>query len=134
VKLPVQLMEAQPERADDALRAHYERVLRVAGDHHFHEGRFEVLELRPFDGDDSWGTLVAYEWHSAAERTVCVVNLGEGGAQGRVVLDDELPDGEHVLTDALDGTRYSRDGAQMRGEGLHVILNRGQSHVFGIPH
>lgn len=130
LKLPVQLIETEHESHDAGVRKLYERLLEITGDPCFHEGHFELCRIDPHDEDESWRSLVAYEWISADDRRLVVVNLGYEFAQGRVVVDRDVDEREFVLTDRMTGARYTRSGDEMKSQGLHVLLERGQAHVF----
>jgi hypothetical protein len=136
-RLPVQLGVMPDEPVDAALLAFYRRLLAIVDSAPFHDGEWRLLELSPA-GDDSHENLVAWRWRGHpvdAPLRIVVVNLGDGPAQGHVVLGGDLPTGGETLAfdDLLDGQRYPWPRAAIEtGGGLYVRLERGGAHVFAV--
>jgi Alpha amylase, catalytic domain len=134
-RLPVQLGVMPDEPVDEALLRFYRRLLAIADSEPFHDAEWRLLELLPA-GDDSHESLVAWRWRGdRADRPlrIVVVNLGDGPAQGHVVLAGDLPASGDTLTfeDLLDGRLYPWPRATLDADGgLYVRLERGQSHIF----
>ena len=133
-KMPVQLARCAPEQTDKDIRAFYERLLAITGQDVFHGGRWRLKDVLPFaGGSHQEQELIAYTWKTAGRLKLVVVNLGRGLSQGIVPLADELGGGKDcLLTDELNGRRYSRRAADMIGTGLHVVLDGYQAHIFDI--
>ena len=131
VHLPMPLDAARPEAPDLALRAVYERVLQAADDPVFHEGEWSLLAVDR-DADDSHGDLVAWRWIRGAAQALVVLNCSGGTAQGRVRPGPGLPGPRLLLDDAMDGSRYERERADLEAHGLYVRLAARQAHLFRV--
>jgi hypothetical protein len=128
---PIELARAADEPADPAVRALYERLLRLSHEDVFHTGRWRLLEARPA-GDGSHENLVVYEWRSDKAWELVAANPTGDVAQGRVALGDAADrDAAYVLNDRLNGVEYSRAGSELAG-GLYLRLEPGRAHVFDI--
>src|SRR5690606_21546255 len=129
VHLPMALNAARPEPPDAALRAHYERVLRVADDAVFHEGAWTLLGVAP-DSDASHEQPVAWSWRLDAAYALVVVNASGAPAQGRLAIGADLPPGARlVFEDGMDGARYERERADLEANGLYVRLEGYAAHL-----
>ena len=118
-----------------ALAAFYERLLRLANDPLLHTGEWRLLEVREIDHTSA--QVIAWRWKDeAGDLRIIVVNPGDHAAQGRVDVVDDLPEGpegdEVGFQDLLDGRTYSWSRADLIDRGLHVMLERGQAHVFAV--
>ncbi len=135
IRLPVQLGVDPVEPIDEALAAFYERLLRLANDALLHTGEWRLLEVREVDHTSA--QLIAWRWKDeAGDLRIIVVNPSEHEAQGRVDIGGDLPEGpgdeEVGFQDLLDGRTYSWSRADLIDRGLHVLLERGQAHVFAV--
>jgi hypothetical protein len=134
----VQLGVDPVEPIDEALAAFYERLLRLANDALLHTGEWRLLEVREVDHTSA--QLIAWRWKDeAGDLRIIVVNPSEHEAQGRVDIGGDLPEGpggpgdeEVGFQDLLDGRTYSWSRADLIDRGLHVLLERGQAHVFAV--
>jgi len=71
-------------------------------------------------------------WKLDGHLYLVVVNITQEFSQGRIPLQKEIDhDSEYILYDALNNQRYIRKGNDMIN-GLHIILNGYQSHIFKI--
>jgi hypothetical protein len=76
--------------------------------------------------------LLAWTWSSPSARSLVVVNLAAEPAQGHV--HPPWPDlaASTMLTDALTGVSYERDGATLARDGLYVELPAWGVHLFTV--
>ncbi len=72
---------------------------------------------------------MAWTWIGPGARFLVVVNLSDDKADGRIRLAAASP-APIVLTDALTGERYLRDGAAVATDGLYVALAPRSAHVL----
>jgi hypothetical protein len=128
---PVELSRAGEETADPALRALYERLLRLSHDDVFHHGNWRLMETTSA-GDASHENLVVYEWRSGKTWKVVAANPSGGAAQGRVALGDAVDRGAgYLLCDQLNDVDYPRSGNDL-ATGLYIRLEAGRAHIFDI--
>ncbi|MHB9864316.1 alpha-amylase [Streptomyces sp. YIM S03343] len=134
VRLPVFLSRRPPEPVDTGLRDFYGRLLAVAAG--VRTGEWHLRSAEPVSGDDSHRELLAWSWEQRPghPRHLVVVNYSERPAQGFVPLPwGDLRGRTHRLTDLLTGRTYDRDGDQLAGPGLHVVLAPWGCHVLALP-
>jgi Alpha amylase, catalytic domain len=135
VRLPVQLGRRPPESDDGVLERFYELLLWEASHPVYREGRWllrgPVAAALAEDGDGSFGRLVSYSLQHGEERRLVVVNYSAGWAGGRIPLPDLGLEGRSWrLRDALSNKEHDRDGDEMAGTGLQVVLAPWSSHLF----
>jgi glycosidase len=126
------LGDAAEEAPDSEVQALYRKILRIANQDAFHEGKWRLLDVTTA-GDLSFENLIACEWRSAGAWKAVVVNLGEGTAQGRVQFAGGMPSSrDYALQDELNDVRYVRSAAEIADLGLYVRLDAGRAHSFDI--
>jgi hypothetical protein len=128
---PVQLGRWAEESEQPQITALYELLLGVSDDPVFHEGTWDVLDVRD-GGDGSHVPLVALWWHSGPDIRLVVANIGKGPAQGFIQLPAALPPGNGPVTfeEQLRSATYRRDRAELQRQGLYVRLEPGRAHLF----
>lgn len=87
------LVRAPDEVVDPEIQTLYQRVLGLLRDPIFHDGEWELLEIgRAWEENWSSDCLLAWVWRTTdtSRVVVCVVNLAEHEAQGRVHLPQWL--------------------------------------------
>ncbi len=132
VRLPVFLGRRPDEPADDDLRAFYERLLGFLRADVFRRGEWARADRSGWDGNDSWRQLVGWGWRDGSPRSLVVVNVGDGPAEGHVSLPwDDLRSTTWLLRDASDGSEYERSGDDLR-DGLYVSLAPWHWHGFDL--
>jgi hypothetical protein len=88
-----------------------------------------LVQAEGWPDNQSCERLVAWTWIGARARCVVVVNLSDDKADGRIRLAAASA-APIVLTDALTGERYLRDGASVGSDGLYVALAPHAAHVL----
>ncbi len=132
IHLPVQLSRARVEEPDADLLDYYQKLLSATDHACFHEGHWRLLQTQPIF-DNTSGNLICHLWQLDDEMRLTAINFGENHSQCRVSLEGSvLPDRTYRLHDLLGSGTFERHGAQMCGEGLHVVLAGHQSHIFSI--
>ncbi len=132
IKVPVQLVrDVISEALEKDIKAFYERLLSITGQDIFHKGQWRLRDVFPFS-DGSHQDLIAYTWKSAGRMKLVVVNLGNGMSQGNIPLPELDRGKDYLFTDELNGRQYPRKGAEVNNEGLHVILDGYQTHIFDV--
>lgn len=134
VKLPVQIMRGPDEPVQDDLREYYHKLLVETRDPIYQYGQFYLFETKPAgEGDKTFQDLLAYGWREHGKHyRLIVVNMTDKPAYARIPLGfwSELAGKQWVLHDVDDGSTYERDGDEMTGVGLFVILEPYDSHIF----
>lgn len=133
-KLPVQIKRQPEEPAHKELEDYYLRLLREVRDPIYQQGDWYLFQMWPIaEGNYSHQNLLAYGWYERAqEYRLIVINLTPHSSQGRVDLSawPWLEDEEWRLYDVTDGQEYERHGRLMTREGLSILLDGYESHVF----
>ena len=129
VRLPVFLGRRPPEPIDDELRAFYEALLPVAAT--VRRGDWTLCSASGWPGDQSCDQLLSWCWKDGPERSLVVVNDGDGVASGRVHVPwDDVSGQPWRLDDLLSGEKFERDGNEIAAEGLFVQLPPRGFHVL----
>jgi hypothetical protein len=130
--VPMLLSRVMEEPPDEDVKAIYEKVLSLTLSDTFRTGEWKLLGARSA-GDESFSNLVAFRWKWNDQLKVVAVNLGSGYSQGRISLSKELRGGmDYLLIDQLNDQQYERNGTDMDGPGLHVLLEGFHAHVFDV--
>jgi len=128
VRVPVTLGRRPEEPPDVELVEWYAR-LRAAIGAGMRRGAWTMVEAEGWPDNRSCEHLVAWTWTGPDERFLIVVNLSDDKADGRIRLAAASA-APIVLTDALTGERYLRDGAAVGSDGLYVALDPHGAHVL----
>jgi Alpha amylase, catalytic domain len=132
IHIPILLSRAKEEPPDEAVKTFYEKVLSLILSDAFRKGEWRLLEVLSA-GDDSFSNIVAFRWKWNDQLKLVVVNLGSGYSQGRISLSKELTSNiDYILIDELNDQQYVRNGTDMAGPGLHVVLEGFDVHVFDV--
>ncbi len=119
------------EEANPELQDFYARLMRAVASPVIREGEWRLCEWSGWPDNRSFENLVAWTWTKDRECSLIVINLSEHTVQGRVhVRWPEFRNGKAILSDALSGSTYERDGNDMLAEGLYVELPPWRQHFF----
>ncbi len=133
VRLPVFLGRRPVEPVDHDLVAFYGRLLRATNRDLFRNGEWRLCERSGWPDNQSCRNVLAWSWVKDDERSLVVVNFGQGAAQARVHVPwDELRNTAWRLHDEMTGDTFDRGGNEMRDSGLYVDLRPWQCHVFQV--
>lgn len=134
VKLPVHIQRQPDEVERRDLEGHYRRLLKEIQSPIYQKGVWTLFEVKPLDGGDiSCYNLLAYGWREPnKDYRLIVVNLTPHPSRGRVDLSTWtwLDQRNWRLYNVIDGAEYHRHGGTMTHEGLPIILEAFESHVF----
>lgn len=96
-KVSPHLIRGPKESIDDRIQECYTKITELLGDPIFHQGEWELLDVqRAWDENWSSDCLLAWTWReNAVDGTVsrvmmCIVNLAEHEAQGRIWIPEWL--------------------------------------------
>ena len=128
IRVPVTLGRRPEESADVELAAWYGR-LRAAIGAGMRRGEWTLVAAEGWPDNQSCEHLVAWTWIGPDARFLVVVNLSDDKADGRIRLGAASA-APIVLTDAMTGERYLRDGASVGSDGLYVALAPHGAHVL----
>jgi glycosidase len=94
-KISPHLIRAPDEIVDPSIELFYNKLVALLDDPIFHHGDWELLNIeRAWDENWSSDCLLSWVWHEPQSRrvVVCVVNLAEHEAQGRIHIPEWLRD------------------------------------------
>jgi hypothetical protein len=132
IRLPIMLQRAMQEPASPAIRAFFEKILKITNEEVFHTGHWSLLPVSA-EGDDTVGNLAVYEWRSAKAWKIIAVNIVGAASQGRVRMDESIsPSIQYDFYDELHDVHYSRAGEELRAIGLFVRREAFDAHIFDI--
>ena len=131
VRLPVFLGRRPKEPIVPSLQAFYAKLLKAIDRPLFRVGEWRLCERAGWPDNTSFQNLVAWSWHKDEDRAVIAVNLSDRPVQARVFPNwPGLANREWLLTDALSGEEYQRDGQALLHSGLYVELGPWGCHFF----
>jgi hypothetical protein len=131
VRLPVFLGRRNAEFADQELRSFYRKLLKAIDNPIFHDGRWTLCEPTGWPDNQSFKNLVAWNWAKDGQRCLVMVNLSDNHVQARVHVPwDDMRGDTWLLTDALSGATYDREGDELQSLGLYVELGPWNSHLL----
>ena len=133
-KLPVQIKRQPDEEEMLDLEDYYMKLLRETRDPIYQQGDWYLFRMHPIDPHNhSHLNLLAYGWYEKdKDYRLIVINLTPHAAQWRVDLSawSWLEGHEWRLYDVTDDMEYERAGGKMTKEGLTILLDAHESHVF----
>ncbi|MBK8020348.1 MAG: alpha-amylase [Chloroflexi bacterium] len=134
VKLPVQI-KRQPDEVEHLdLEGYYMRLLKEIQSPIYQRGEWRLFDVYPIgSGDITHWNLLAYGWREADKGyRLIVVNMTQHPSYGRIDLSswEWLAGHEWKLYDVTDDAEYVREGSAMKSEGLIIMLDPFESHVF----
>lgn len=133
VQLPVQLGRSPQELLLPSLRSFYHKLLKIISLPYFFMGAWTLLDVQSSGWEDpSYQSLLAWEWHGAVNHYIIIVNYSDGVVSGRVFGEWDGYGQEVILEDLLNDQQYVRQVDKMIYEGLSVLLNNYQSHLFKV--
>jgi glycosidase len=134
IKLPVQIKRQPNEQRHDNLEEYYMKLLCETRDPIYQHGSWYLFTVRPIAEDNhTHQNLLAYGWYERGrDYRLIVINLTPHPAQGRVDLSpwEWLAGNQWRLLDVTDDTDYERHGGMMTHEGLTILLDAYETHVF----
>ncbi len=135
VKLPVQIKRQPDEVERRDLEGLYNRLLKEIRSPIYQRGVWTLFNVVPLDpGDITHWNLLAYGWRDpqSGDYRLIVVNMTQHGSHGRVDLSywTWLDGRIWRLYDVIDSSEYQRHGGSMTSEGLTIILDPFEAHVF----
>jgi hypothetical protein len=131
VRLPVFLGRRPDERANQSLKAFYERLFEVCAGPLFRRGTWRLCDADGWPDNNSHVNLVAFSWELNNDRSLIVVNYSEYSVQGKVRLNwNDISRSRWDLIDEFVDKAYNRSGDEMQSAGLYVELPPWGYHVF----
>jgi hypothetical protein len=136
IRVPVQLCRVQEESPDDATAAFYDRILALTNEDVFHAGQWTLLPSRSA-GDDSFNTIIVYQWKTNRDWRLIVVNLSAMVAQAYIPLNGQLEIDPHrfsvyTLYDQFNDQVYEGRQEDLMQNGLYVRLDPMGCHIFSM--
>ncbi len=133
VRLPVFLGRRPDEPADTALREFYLTLLKAVSGEGMRNGRWRLCDREGWPDNRSFMNIVAWCWEDGDKRHLAVVNLSEQCAQGKIKLPwDDLDDFAWTFADLAGGEDFTREGADLRDNGLFVDLGPWRFHLCAL--
>ena len=136
IRIPVQLCRVQEESPDDTTAAFYDRILAITNEDVFHAGQWTLLPSRSA-GDDSFNTIIVYQWKTNRDWRLIVVNLSAMVAQAYIPLNGQLEIDPHrfsvyTLYDQFNDQVYEGRQEDLMQNGLYVRLDPMGCHIFSM--
>ncbi len=133
VRTPVMLGRAPLAQSDTDLQAFYRRLLRALQLPALRQGAWRLGELTGWPDNPTTQNLLTWNWETAAERCLVVVNLSNNSAQGRVLWPwPQATPSRWKLSDPLQSVEFIRDGVETIRDGLYVDLPSWGFHFFQV--
>ena len=129
------LVRGPDEAVDGALEHFYGRLLDVLRLPALRDGLWSLRDCLPaWDGNDSAGEFIAFDWEGAAgERVLAAVNFAPRRSQCFVRLPlPQMAGGVVRLRDLLGTAVYDRPGDDLLARGLFLDLAPWGHHVFEV--
>lgn len=123
MKLPVQINRGPDEPKHPMLKRFYRRLLREVSRSIYHEGMWQLIELRQLHpADFSQNRLLVYSWTGGGDFRLIVVNLGGEWARARIETEDcpKLASGSLLQYDILSETFARISGEALSQRGLEL--------------
>jgi hypothetical protein len=135
VKVPVFLSRRAEEPKNADLRKYYLQVLKMQRFEAIRNGKWSLCEVSGWSDNQTCLNLLAWEWVSDHETLIIIVNLSDQPSQAHVKSGFAYVHGRtYQLFDVTSGELYRRDGEEMTGPGLYVVLQGWGMHTFSIEH
>jgi hypothetical protein len=135
VKVPVFLSRRPDEKANKELKKFYLQLLKLLRFEAMRKGKWCACGVSGWPDNQSCQNLLTWEWVSDHENLLIVVNLSDQPSQGLVKSGfDYLTGRTYQLYDVTSGELFLRDGDEMNGQGLYVVLKGWGMHAFSIEH
>jgi hypothetical protein len=133
VKVPVFLSRRREEKENGDLYKFYLQLLRMLRFSAVKTGKWSFCGVSGWPDNQSCLNLLAWEWVCDHEILMIVVNLSDQPAQGMIKSSYAyVPGRTYQLFDVTSGELYLRDGEEMTGPGLYVVLQGWRMHAFNI--
>jgi glycosidase len=133
VKVPVFLSRRLHEKENGELYRFYLQLLRMLRFDAIHKGKWAACGISGWPDNKSCLNLLAWEWVCDHEMLMIVVNLSDQPSQAMIRSGFAfLPGRTYQLYDVTSGELYLRDGEDMTGSGLYVVLKQWGMHAFSI--
>lgn len=133
-KISPHLVRMPIEPTDQPVQDLYERILKILNLSLVRNGDWNLVDVREaWPGNDSFQSMIAFEWHQAdGSHLLVVVNFAEHASQARIgFLVDRLPSSLQ-LKDLVTDVMFVREGRQIAHEGLYVDLKPWGVHLFQV--
>ncbi|MEX2493697.1 MAG: alpha-amylase family glycosyl hydrolase [Nitrospirales bacterium] len=136
LRIPVQLGRVQDESPDEMIVSFYDRILTITNEDVFHLGQWTLLTITSA-GDESFNSVIAYEWKTTQDWRLIILNLSALGAQGVIEVKGETVNEtfhgtDYAFVDLLTSQRFEHRQEDLRYHGLSVRLDPLECHVFSI--
>jgi hypothetical protein len=132
VRTPIELRIVAEEAPDPFRRDFFAKLFAATHEDAFHTGQWSLLNVAS-DNEQTGGNILAYQWRSQNAWKLVVVNLSRVTSQGRIHLDGAIDEKRsYNFTDAMDGTVYLRQGAELHQAGLFVRRGPYEGHIFDV--
>jgi len=135
VKVPVFLSRRPKEAINDELVIFYEKVLKILHFDAVCKGKWSLCQVSGWPDNKTYRNVIAWEWHCQNESLIIAVNLSNQSAQALVKPGiSYLPGRTYQLYDVISGELYRRDGEELTGPGLYIMLRNWGIHAFHIEY
>lgn len=103
----------------------YNTLLPRLNDDVWHNGCWALATV---SGTNNCGNILAWTWDSANQSVLVVINFSNSTASGQVKLN--VSSNQVIFQDILTGQNYTRNGTEVKYEGLFVTVQPYNSQIF----
>jgi glycosidase len=128
-RLDVHLRRSYKEPVQTGVASFYDLFSGILTRDVFHTGTWSYKTI--LSSSTSW-RLMAWEWSSAKEKALIVINYSDTIGAGLIIVNDASPvNGDNVtLTELISGEKYVRSNSEMKSSGLQVVVNYWSLQIF----
>lgn len=124
-RMPIQYV-CDSFETNEEVRSHYHRLLKMASAPAFHGGQWSLKEVSP-SGDDSFRSILSWQWKQMNTGKLIVINYSEHSAKGRLSVKGMQQ--QEGLVEEFSGERITIS-PQMQAEGYEIVLKPYESKIF----
>lgn len=129
---PIEMRRIAEQPIDPVRKAFFGKLFAATREDAFHSGKYSLVSVMQ-DNESTAENLFAYEWLSESSWKLVVANLSAAPAQGRLHLNGRIESSStYNFKDQLDGADYIREGTEIAEQGLFVLRDAYQAHLFDI--
>lgn len=122
IKLPVQLQRKLSEPTNSQINNFYKLVLPFLSKNIFKNGKWQKLEIRGWDDNQSYQNLLAFLWKNEEELFLVAINYSQQKSDGMIIIN-EIPDTETLnFTEFFSKQKYQYSSEQIKNEGFYISL------------
>jgi glycosidase len=131
-RIPVQLRRGFDEPNNLALEEFYKKLLTLSQSPVFKTGKWQMLEVKGWDDNQSCQNLIAYFWDNQTEKRLIILNLSDQISDGQIQMPELDNQVEYQFVSQFEDETFSITQAKLNQEGFYVRLKSFGFCVFKI--